>query len=295
MRRSPGRTSRARTPAWRRRWLALALSLAGGLGPAAWPAPGGAAAADLVRVGDLVDAVLAEVEREVVTASDVALARALGLFGLAPSPAPISAADVERLVDARLLLAEARRLGLGPEAAETEAAWAAASARAGGEARLAAWLARTGIDPGWARRLVGDDVAWRAYVDARFRAFVFVPEQDVTAALGPGPHTATARERQRDVLRARETERRLAQWQRDARARTAVRLLLAPGATVPCPLPMPGASPGTGRRVLEDRREPALYRAPAPDPSQDVWNPRNRPGMRWISCTRSGGISWRIP
>jgi hypothetical protein len=189
---------------------------------------------------DLVDAVLAEVEHEVVTASDVAVARALGLFGLAPSAAPIVAADVDRLVDARLLLREADRLQMsGEAAAEVEAAWTAATTRAGGPASVVEWLARTGIDAAWARRFVADDLAWRAFADARFRAFVFVTEQDVTDALGPGVHDDDARERQREALRSRETERRLAQWLREARTRTAVRLVLTPGATVPCPLPMP--------------------------------------------------------
>ncbi len=60
----------------------------------------------------LVDAVLAQVESAVVSASDIALARALELFGFTPSDNPIDAADVDRYATALGEVLEATRLGL---------------------------------------------------------------------------------------------------------------------------------------------------------------------------------------
>lgn len=187
----------------------------------------------------VVDAVLAEVAGETVTASDVALARALSAYGLAPSMAPITAAEVERVVTARLEVAEAERLGIGPSDAERERAWTETAARLGGPDVLAAWLAEAAVEPGWARRLVAQELTRRHFVDLRFRSFVFVTEAEVDAALGPGAHSSDERERQREALREAETERRRAEWLAQMRVQVPVRLRLAPGTTVPAPLPMP--------------------------------------------------------
>lgn len=187
----------------------------------------------------LVDAVLADAAGHTVTASEVALARALAVFGLAPSAAPIEADDVERVVGARLEVVEAERLGIGPSAAERDHAWAELADRLGGAAALAAWLARAAVEPEWARRLVEAELARQQFVDLRFRAFVFVTEADVTAALGPGDHPPAERERRRAALREAETDRRRAEWLREARGRLPVWIRLGPGESVPCPLPMP--------------------------------------------------------
>jgi hypothetical protein len=193
--------------------------------------------------------VLGEVAGEPVTASDVALARALSVFGFAPSAAAIGVEDVSRVAAARLEVAEARLLGVQPSAAEREQAWAEAAAQVGGPETLAAWLERAAVEPAWARRLVDDNLARRQFVELRFRAFVFVTEDEVTAALGPGDHSPAERERQREALREAETQRRRAAWLDETHARVGVRVRLAPGETVPCPLPMPNsaANPGSGR------------------------------------------------
>ena len=64
------------------------------------------------------DQVVAEIDGTPVAASDVAIARALGLFELNPAPRAIEATDVERYVDGRLLTREAARLGLATTADE---------------------------------------------------------------------------------------------------------------------------------------------------------------------------------
>ena len=132
----------------------------------------------------VVDAVLADVNGAVLTASDVALARALGLFGFGASGAPVRRPDVERLVDVRLVEREAARLEIGGSPDAIEAAWQAAGAGIGGLPRLLRWLERVGIDPDWARQMVETDVRWRRFIEVRFRAFVFVAESDIAAALG---------------------------------------------------------------------------------------------------------------
>ncbi|MGH7277299.1 MAG: hypothetical protein ACREJG_01275, partial [Candidatus Rokuibacteriota bacterium] len=81
---------------------------------------------------DFVDAVLGEAEARIVTAGDIALARALGLFGFTPSPAAITGGDVERLLHAWLVVVEARRLGIGGSPDALDAAWPAAAARLSG-------------------------------------------------------------------------------------------------------------------------------------------------------------------
>lgn len=187
----------------------------------------------------LVDAVLAEVEGQVVAASDVALARALSLFGSSPSAEPIGYGDVERLVAGRLVVNEARRLGIGGTEPEVQESWDAAARRAGGQAGLDRWLEQAGVDRAWARSMIVADLEWRRFTDLRFRAFVFVPVDDVLAELGPGDHPPEARARARAALETREVERRLAEWRAETERRVAVRRLLAPEGSVACPLPMP--------------------------------------------------------
>jgi hypothetical protein len=206
-----------------RLWLAAGL-LALGVAPRAAPR--------------FVDAVLVEVEGATVTASDVALARALDLFGFEPSDAPIGREDVERYVDAQLMAREATRLGIEGAA---EAAWDEVATRLSGRDALAAWLARVGIDLAWPRRLVEEDLRGRRFVDLRFRAFAFVAPDEVAAALGPGPHDDTARERARQRLEAEAVRREVAAWLAEARRGVRIRYALAPEAHVPSPFAMPAA------------------------------------------------------
>lgn len=203
-------------------WLCAALVLL---------PPGAAADAFL-------DAALGEVGGRVVTASDIALARALGLFGFAPSAAPIDAADVERMLDAVLVLQEAEQLDIegGPEGATASRA---AHERPGGQPALERWLADVDIEPAWAQRLVADDARWRRFIELRFRDFAFVMPDELAAALGPGAHDAAAVEQARARLRAEEAERQLTAWLRETRQRITVRRLIPDDARVPTPFPMP--------------------------------------------------------
>jgi hypothetical protein len=227
---SPSRLSAAdrRPPAARpsaRLTGALAVLLL--LGPVMTLAAGEAAARVL-------DQVVAEVDGLPVMASDVALGRALGLFGLTPGAGPLAPADVERYLDVRLAIREASALGIVVEPADVAAGWRALASRRGGEPALLAWLERTGVEVTWAREQVETDLRVSRFVDLRFRALAFVLESTVAELLGPGRHDETTRRQARAHLERLEAERRLAAWLRESRARIPVRRLVE--GPVPDPL-----------------------------------------------------------
>jgi hypothetical protein len=214
-----------------RRALAALALVAGLAGATSGPGPDASAA--------VVDAVLGEVNDSVITLSDIALARALGLFGIDPSDAPVRRPDVERMVDARLVEREATRLEIGGLAAAVEA-WQAVGARVGGMAALEGWLDAAGVDPDWARHFVEADVRWRRFIDVRFRAFLFVADTDVSAALGTAAATPEDRERTRQRLIDEATQRDLSRWLEDARSRARIRVTDAVNAILPLPFTGPG-------------------------------------------------------
>jgi hypothetical protein len=189
-----------------------------------------------------VDSVVAEVEGTVVTASDVALARALGLFGLTPAAGALSAVEVERYADGRLLVREATRIGVEVTDTDRAAAWDAVAARVGGESALAVWLAAADVDVARARQMVDDDLSLRRFVDLRFRALAFVSEAELTAALGPGAHSEADRETARTRLEEETARHRLAEWISEARAHGVVHRVTGENSRVPDPLPSPPAA-----------------------------------------------------
>ena len=166
----------------------------------------------------LVDVTIAVVADSLVSLSDVTLARALGLFGLAPSDGPVTDADVERYLDGQLAVREATQLDLDVPGSEIERVWQAA-----GGATLARRMEAIGLDPEWARRLIEADLRTRRLYDVRIRAFVFVTDADVDEALGQGPHDEATRSRTRARLEAEGAARALAEWREDARDRIRIR------------------------------------------------------------------------
>jgi hypothetical protein len=210
-------------------WALSSLLVVGAL---AAPAPGCASTAFL-------DAVLADVDRTIVTASDAAIARGLGLFGMEPSQTSIQTTDVQRLADAWLIDAEASRLQITPTPEDVEEAWHAIADRLGGMGALRSWLDQAGLDEAWVRKLVEADLRQRRFIDVRFRAFVFVTEEDVTQAIGPGPHAPETRERAVTTLRDAAATRELATWLADARARVVIRYADIGATGVPLPFSMP--------------------------------------------------------
>lgn len=188
--------------------------------------PGPAAAGD----GRVVDAAIASVQGALVTLSDVALARALGLFGLTPSAGPITPEEVTRYVDALLALREADQLAVTVSADESARAWEAA-----GGADLSARLEVAGIDAAWARRMVEAELKVKRFLELRFEAFAFVTEPEVEEALGPGRHDDEARRIARDRLRDERAARAFAEWTTETRRRARVRALTATEGPWPAP------------------------------------------------------------
>ena len=186
-----------------------------------------------------IDTLLAQVDARTIAASDIALARALRVFGFPPSSAPITRTDVDRFVDVLLILAEAGKIGVEAEPAAVDTAWAAVVARAGGEAALTHWLEDKAIDRDWARVMVGEDIVKSKFLDARFAAFIFPDEETVTRELGPGQHDDDARERVRDRLIRQAAVEAQAKWLADARRRASIKILLPDGGSVVPPFTLP--------------------------------------------------------
>ncbi len=178
---------------------------------------------------------MAEVDGAVITASDVALARALSLFGLQPSVEPIRSDDIARIVDTWLMVREAARLRLEIAPDEEAAAWRGAAARLGGETALARWLKDSAIDEAWARRAVTWDLRRRRFVEVRFRAFAFVSEDQVSEELGRGEHGGAARDRVRAALVQTAVDRELSAWLQDLRSRSRIWRQTIPPGGIPVP------------------------------------------------------------
>jgi hypothetical protein len=187
------------------------------------------------------DAVVADVDGAVLTASDIALARALSLFGFAPSVEAIRPADVERLVDARLAVREAIRLRVPIAPEEEGEAWRDAATRVGGAGALARWLEEAAVDPAWAREAVRWDLVWRRFGEVRFQALAFVTEGEISDALGPGAHGPADRDRMRARLVREAALRELSAWLVETRSQARVVRPPLPPAGLPMPFPMPGS------------------------------------------------------
>ncbi len=185
------------------------------------------------------DAVLADVNGSLVAASDVAIARALSLFGERPSSARIFRPEVDRLVNAWLIDQEARQLQMGGTPQEVDAAWQEAADRVGGLPALEQWMRELGLDPTAVKETVQSDLRWRRYIDLRFRAFVFVTDEDTDKALGPGAHSPEARQAAADRLRRDAAEHDLSQWLGEARQRSTIRSAEIKADGVPLPFGSP--------------------------------------------------------
>jgi hypothetical protein len=185
------------------------------------------------------DVLLAQVESRTIAASDVALARALHLFGFAASPKPIERGDIERFVDVLLIVEEAGRIGLSADEAEVERAWEELAAHVGSEAALVQWLDTYALDRTWVRRFLAADVLRARFFEARFAAFVFVTDDEVARALGPGQHDETTRELVRSQIARETAEKAQVEWLVSARRRASIRILLEAGRSVDLPFPPP--------------------------------------------------------
>jgi len=127
--------------------------------------PRPAAAAD-----EVIDRVLAVVDGELITLSDVRAALELGRVqaGTAPDPQRVV---LSQLIDRVLVLSEVDRFAPPePSALTIDAAAEAVAARFPSQELFDATLKRLGIDQQFVRELLREDLRIRAYLDQRFTA-----------------------------------------------------------------------------------------------------------------------------
>lgn len=125
---------------------------------------------------EVIDRVLAVANGEVITLSDVRIARELGRVQARDS-ADAERAALDELIDRVLVLAEADRFSPPEPAPESvDAGLAAIVTRFGSRLALDAAMGRLGVDVAYVRELVRQDLRLRAYLDQRFTADT--PEQE---------------------------------------------------------------------------------------------------------------------
>ena len=190
----------------------------------------------------LLDRIVARVNGEVITLTDVKAAVALGVVEV---PADADEAEaIERLVGRRLVLGEVARFAPPqPSAAAVARETATLITRAG--SRLAAVMESTGIDKARISDIARDNLRIQAYLDQRFGTTAQLTEEEVAQYYRIHPDEFTrsgtlmpftlveplARER----AGAERRSSTVAQWMRDLRARGDV-------AVMP-PRPPPAAPP----------------------------------------------------
>lgn len=170
-----------------------------------------------------VDAIVAEVDMHTIAASDIGLAKALGLYGQTPSTGLVGKVDIDRFIDARLIITESVRLNIHPPAQALAKAWRELVVRHGGMGQFREWLKQNGIDEEWARQMVHSDARRKYFIQLRFARFVFIPEEAITQALGFGRHGSEERDRAMEKLRQAQTDQDLARWLQQQRKRATIR------------------------------------------------------------------------
>jgi hypothetical protein len=178
----------------------------------------------------LLDRVVARVNGQPITLSDVNAAVALGLVE-APSTPNLVPAVTAQLIDRQLMLAEVARFAPPePAAAAVEREIEALKARAG--AKLPVVMDQTGLDEQRIRDLVRDTLRIQAYLNQRFGEIVQVTDDEVERYYREHPaeftrngvlmsfEEAVTTARQRAAVQRRDAL--IGQWLRDLRARAEV-------------------------------------------------------------------------
>jgi hypothetical protein len=197
-----------------RKWLVAALFVV-------WLSP--------LSSQQLLDRIVARVNGEVITLTDVKAAVALGVV-----EAPAGAGDtvaIERLIDRQLVLAEVARFASpAPAAADVSREAAALTAHVG--AGLTAVMASTGIDESRILDIARDNLRIQRYFDERFGATVQLTEEEVAQYYRIRPDEFTrdgtlmpftqAQPLARERASAERRASTVAQWIRDLRSRADV-------------------------------------------------------------------------
>lgn len=133
-------------------------------------APGGA---------QVIDRVLAIVDGRLVTLSDVRTTSTLRLID-APAGAAAIEAALDRWIERLLVLQEVDRFAPPePGAAAVETRVASVLATLGTPAEARATLAALGVDEGWLRQWVRDDLRIQSYTDQRFSGSLEPTEEEI--------------------------------------------------------------------------------------------------------------------
>jgi len=186
----------------------------------------------------LLDRIVARVNGEAITLTDLKAAVALGVVEVGAGADDTAA--IEPLIQRQLVLAEVARFApQEPAAADVAREAATLTARTG--SRLAALMQSTGIDEARIRDIARDNLRIQAYLNQRFGATVQLTEEEVLQYYRIHPDEFTrngmlmpfaeaeplARERAGAARRAST----VAQWVRDLRARAEVTLPISPAST----------------------------------------------------------------
>jgi peptidyl-prolyl cis-trans isomerase SurA len=131
---------------------------------------------------EVIDRILAVVDRELITMSDVVAAQRLGLAAQPPAGNDPIRHTLDALIERQLELAEANRyMPPEPTAAQIQDALATVSSRFRTAQELEEALAQTGLTPEQLRLRVRDDLRIEAYLNQRFGAAIQPSEQEVVA------------------------------------------------------------------------------------------------------------------
>ena len=143
------------------------------VGAPIWGAPG----------ADVIDRVLAVVDRAIITRSDVLVAMRLNLGRLSGVPAPATEAEaLQRQIERRLMLTEVDRYAPPePPAAEIDRRLADVRGTVGSDTELERLLEQVGLTMERLRRILRDDLRLEAYLDQRFGVGLQPSEEDIVA------------------------------------------------------------------------------------------------------------------
>ena len=127
---------------------------------------------------EIIDRILAVVDGEVITLSDVSAALRFGFVQPSPGTDPIRVA-LDRLIERQLILREVERYGPPEPTAEAiDQGVAQLRERLGGASQLDTALAQLGMTEDLLRTRIRDSQRIRAYLDQRFAPVTPAPDDD---------------------------------------------------------------------------------------------------------------------
>jgi hypothetical protein len=184
---------------------------------------------------EVVDRIVAVVDREVITRSETELARDIGAIRGGDVELTLAVA-VERLIETRLIEREIRRYRGEPVAAEqvSQAVDAIRDSFPSNESFLEA-LAEQGMSEEALRQMVRRQIAVSQYLERRFRPLVHVTDEEVEAYFqeellpalldsgGAAPVFEDVAERIRQIVAERKFNQRVDDWIEDLKSRSRIR------------------------------------------------------------------------